>query len=102
MKQVKIIVERRRDGCVAHSVGIKGIVVGKEDTYEEALKNARFALGFHVEMLGPDVLENEDRPVMSDGLQPLRSQSGDITIAFGGRNDAVRRSVIQPRPQLPR
>jgi len=64
MKQVKVIIEKHRDGYVAYPVGVKGVVVGEGDTREEALKDARSALKFHVETSGPDVLEREDRPIM--------------------------------------
>jgi predicted RNase H-like HicB family nuclease len=64
MKQVKIIIEKHRDGYVAYPAGIKGVVVGEGDTREEALKDARSALKFHVETFGPDVLEDRDCPIM--------------------------------------
>jgi predicted RNase H-like HicB family nuclease len=37
MKQVKIVIEKHADGYVAYPVGVKGVVVGEGDTYEEAL-----------------------------------------------------------------
>lgn len=37
MKLIKIIVEKYADGYVAYPLGLKGIVVGEGDTYEEAL-----------------------------------------------------------------
>ncbi|GEM_PF-6921987 len=39
MKQYKIIVEKHPDGFVAYPLGLKGIVVGQGDTYEEALSD---------------------------------------------------------------
>jgi predicted RNase H-like HicB family nuclease len=48
---------------VAYPVGVKGVVVGEGDTYEDALKDVQSALKFHVESFGPDVL----RPI---GYQP--------------------------------
>jgi len=64
MKQVKIIIEKHTDGYVAYPVGVKGVVVGEGDTYEEALKDVRSALTFHMETFGADVLDGEDGPVL--------------------------------------
>ena len=64
MKQVKIIIEKHHDGHVAYPLGVKGVVVGQGDMREEALKDARSALKFHIETFGSDVLEREDRPIM--------------------------------------
>ncbi len=59
MKQYKIIVEKHPDGYVAYPLGIKGVVVGEGDTYEEALSNVKSAIHFHLDTFGPDVLEIE-------------------------------------------
>ncbi len=64
MKQIKIIIEKHSDGYVAYPVGVKGVVVGEGDTYEEALKDVRSALTFHMETFGSDVLDGEDGPVL--------------------------------------
>ena len=45
MKEVKIIIEKHSDGYVAYPVGIKGVVVGQGDTYEEALRDGGIAIG---------------------------------------------------------
>jgi len=37
MKSIQIIVEKHPDGYVAYPLGIKGVVIGQGDTYEEAL-----------------------------------------------------------------
>ena len=57
MRQVKIVVEKHPDGYVAYPLGIKGVVVGQGDTYEQALSDVRSALAFHVETFGPDSLD---------------------------------------------
>ena len=49
MRQVKIIVEKHDDGYVAYPIGVKGVVVGEGESYEEALADVRSALEFHVE-----------------------------------------------------
>lgn len=63
MKHLKIIVEKHADGYVAYPVGIKGVVVGEGDTYEEALRDVQSALKFHLDTFGPDALET-DEPVL--------------------------------------
>lgn len=63
MKQLKIIVEKHADGYVAYPVGIKGVVVGQGDSYEEALSDVRSAIHSHVETFGEEVLE-DDSPVL--------------------------------------
>jgi predicted RNase H-like HicB family nuclease len=63
VKQFKIIVEKHADGYVAYPIGLKGVVVGEGETYEEALADVRSAIQFHVETFGPDVLETE-QPVL--------------------------------------
>ena len=49
MKQLKIIVEKHPDGYVAYPLGLKGVVVGQGDTYEEALSDVKSAARFHIE-----------------------------------------------------
>ena len=39
MKKIKIIVEKHSDGYVVYPFGIKGAIVGQDDTYEEALED---------------------------------------------------------------
>ena len=59
MKQYKLIVEKHSDGYVAYPLGVKGIVVGEGETYEEALSDVKSALRFHLDTFGPDALEVE-------------------------------------------
>ena len=63
MRQYKIIVEKHPDGYVAYPLGIKGVVVGEGDTYEEALSDIKSAIRFHVDTFGADVLE-VDPPIL--------------------------------------
>jgi len=62
-KQFKIVIEKHTDGYVAYPVGLKGVVVGEGDTYEEALTDVKSAIRFHIETFGQDVLQNDD-PVL--------------------------------------
>jgi predicted RNase H-like HicB family nuclease len=57
--QIKIIVEKNTDGYVAYPLGLKGIIVGEGDTYEEALADVKSAIKFHIETFGNDGLELE-------------------------------------------
>jgi len=57
MRQIKIIVEKHPDGYVAYPLGVKGVVVGEGDTYDEAVADVRSAIKFHAESFGPEVLE---------------------------------------------
>ena len=63
MKQYKIVVEKHPDGFVAYPLGMKGVVVGQGDTYEEALSDVKSAIKFHIETFGKEVLDI-DPPVL--------------------------------------
>ncbi|MCZ6489320.1 MAG: type II toxin-antitoxin system HicB family antitoxin [Acidobacteria bacterium] len=58
-RQIKLIVEKHPDGYVAYPLGVKGIVVGEGDTYEEALADVKSAIRFHIESFGDSVLQME-------------------------------------------
>jgi predicted RNase H-like HicB family nuclease len=57
MKQYKIVVEKHPDGYVAYPLGIKGVVVGQGDTYEEALSDVKSAIRFHIETFQKSIKE---------------------------------------------
>lgn len=59
MRQFKIIVEKHPDSYIAYPLGLKGIVVGEGDTYEEVLSDVKSAIRFHIETFGEEVLEIE-------------------------------------------
>ncbi|MGJ5630317.1 type II toxin-antitoxin system HicB family antitoxin [Nostoc sp. CALU 1950] len=59
MRAIKIIVEKHNDGYVAYPLGIKGVVVGEGDSYEEALADVKSAIHCHIEIFGQEVLEEE-------------------------------------------
>ena len=52
--KIKVIVEKHKDGYVAYPIGMKGVVVGQGDSYEEALEDVRSAVRFHVKTFGND------------------------------------------------
>ena len=64
MKQIKVIIEKHPDGYVAYPVGVKGVVGGEGDSYEDALRDVQSALKFHVETFGTDVLDGDETPVL--------------------------------------
>jgi len=59
-KEIKIIVERHSEGYVAYPIGLKGVVVGEGNTYEEALADVKSAIRFHIETFGEEDIETED------------------------------------------
>ncbi|HEX4796269.1 MAG TPA: type II toxin-antitoxin system HicB family antitoxin [Humisphaera sp.] len=60
---MKIIIEKHSDGFVAYPFGLKGVVVGQGDTYQEALDDVKSAIRFHIETFGEEVLKS-DAPVL--------------------------------------
>jgi predicted RNase H-like HicB family nuclease len=55
--RVKVIIERMEDGYVAYPLGMKGIVVGQGDSYNEALIDVTSAIRAHLEEFGPECLQ---------------------------------------------
>ena len=59
MRQFKIVVEKHADGYIAYPLGLRGIVVGEGDTYEDALADVESAIRFHIETFGEEIIEHE-------------------------------------------
>ena len=59
MKSVKIVVEKHPEGYVGYPLGLKGVIVGEGDTYEEALTDCQSAIRFHLETFGPEALDSD-------------------------------------------
>ena len=59
MRQLKVVIEKHPDGYVAYPLGLKGVVVGEGDTYEEALGDVNSAIAFHIETFGKEAFEDE-------------------------------------------
>ena len=57
LTQFKVIVEKHPEGYVAYPLGLKGIVVGEGDSYEDALADVKSAIRFHVDTFGSEVFE---------------------------------------------
>jgi len=56
---MKIVIERHPDGYVAYPLGLKGVVVGQGDTYDQALADVTSAIRFHLDTFGDDALDRE-------------------------------------------
>ncbi len=50
----------RKEGYIAYPLGLKGVVVGEGDTYEDAVADATSAIKFHIETFGTEALEIEE------------------------------------------
>ncbi|MFH0342980.1 MAG: type II toxin-antitoxin system HicB family antitoxin [Chromatiales bacterium] len=59
-KDFKIVIEKHPDGYVAYPLGLKGVVIGQGDTFDEALADVKSAITFHVETFGMEALETDD------------------------------------------
>lgn len=68
MRNFKIIVEKHFDGYVAYPLGLNGIVIGEGDTYEEAIKDVKSAILFHIETFGEEILYSEP-PILDAFLE---------------------------------
>ncbi|MDD5559920.1 type II toxin-antitoxin system HicB family antitoxin [Candidatus Methylomirabilis sp.] len=63
MRYFKVIVEKHPEGYVAYPMGLKGVVIGEGETYEDALEDVRSAIRFHIQTFGSEALEAES-PVL--------------------------------------
>lgn len=74
MKSIKVIIEKHPDGYIAYPLGLKGVVLGEADSYEEALADVKSAIRFHLETFGTEALENES-PVLKLSIKALGGSS---------------------------
>jgi predicted RNase H-like HicB family nuclease len=63
LRKYKVIVEKHEDGYVAYPLGLKGVVVGEGDSYDEALSDVKSAIAFHIETFGEEAFQT-DQPVI--------------------------------------
>jgi len=56
--RVKLVVEHVEDGYIAYPLGMKGVVVGQGDSYQEALADVTSAIRAHVKEFGPECLSD--------------------------------------------
>ncbi len=59
-KDLKLIVEKHADGYVSYPLGMKGVVIGEGQTYDEAVADVTSAIVFHIETFGPSVFSDEE------------------------------------------
>jgi predicted RNase H-like HicB family nuclease len=55
------VIEKHSDGYIAYPLGLKGIVVGQGDTYEEAFSDIKSAIAFHLEIFGVDAFDSDEQ-----------------------------------------
>jgi predicted RNase H-like HicB family nuclease len=55
--RIKVVIEHAEDGYVAYPLGMRGVVVGQGDTFDEALADVTSAIRAHVSEFGADCLE---------------------------------------------
>jgi predicted RNase H-like HicB family nuclease len=60
MTHYKIIVEKHPDGYIAYPLGMKGVIIGQGNTYEDALADVKSAVSFHLETFGKESIDNSD------------------------------------------
>jgi len=63
LRRFKIVVEKHPEGYVAYPLGLKGVILGEGNTYEEALSDVKSAINFHIETFGQEVL-GDSPPVL--------------------------------------
>ena len=59
VKSLKVIVERHAEGYTAYPLGLRGVVVGEGDSFEEAVEDLKSAIRFHVQTFGAGVLDDD-------------------------------------------
>jgi len=59
MRILKFIVERHSDGYLAYPLGLRGVVMGQGDSYEEALRDARSAAQAHIDAFGQEAFDGD-------------------------------------------
>ncbi len=64
MNKIKIVIEKHPDGFIAYPVGLKGVIVGQGDTYDEAFTDVKSAINFHIETFGKEDFEEDESPVI--------------------------------------
>lgn len=52
--RIKVIIEHAEDDYIAYPLGMKGVVVGQGDAYEQALADVTSAIQSHLREFGPE------------------------------------------------
>ncbi len=58
--RIKVVIERGEDAYVAYPLGMRGVVVGQGETYDEALADVTSAIQAHIKQFGSDVIVGDD------------------------------------------
>ena len=78
MRNFRIIVERYSDGYVGYPLGLKGVVVGQGDTYEEALADVKSAIRFHIETFGKEAFDAEIADERMEGKTKYKGEDVNV------------------------
>ena len=54
-----MIVEKHAEAYIAYPLGLRGVVVGEGDSFEEAVEDLKSAIRFHVQTFGVRVLDDD-------------------------------------------
>jgi predicted RNase H-like HicB family nuclease len=60
MRRIKIIIEKHSECYIAYPLGLKGVVIGQGNTYEEAYADVKSAIKFHIKSFEDDMIANEE------------------------------------------
>ncbi|MDY7010716.1 MAG: type II toxin-antitoxin system HicB family antitoxin [Planctomycetota bacterium] len=61
--RIKVIIEHAEDGYIAYPLGMKGVVIGQGDTYEEALADVKSAIQAHLREFGSESLQPDSSAI---------------------------------------
>lgn len=96
MERIGVVIERHPDGFVAYPLGVRGVVVGRGETAEEARTDTTSALRRHVGPFGTDARE-VDSPVLDAILAdaPLATRkSGARCLRLGKPSVTIRMTTL--------
>jgi len=60
MRTLKVIIEKHLDGYIAYPLGLRGVVIGQGETYDEALSDVISAIQFYRETFGDDAFDDNE------------------------------------------
>lgn len=60
MRPLKVIIERHTDGFIAYPLGLRGVVIGQGETYDEALRDVTSAIEFFRDTFGEEAFEENE------------------------------------------
>jgi len=63
-RSVKIVIEKHPEGYMAYALGLKGMVLGQGDTYEDTITDIRAAIRAHIETYGKDAFPDNRSPIL--------------------------------------